>query len=97
MPPADKLLPPNGVYRSEVECSSGVFKGLIQGRRQTDRGAWRPHPPMSVETYIYDFSEDIYDSFITVRLLTFERPEQKFADVEELKEQLQRDIAARAR
>ena len=28
MPPADKLLPPNGVYRSEVECSSGVFKGL---------------------------------------------------------------------
>lgn len=54
-------------------------------------------PPMSVETYIYDFSEDIYDSFITVRLLTFERPEQKFADVEELKEQLQRDIAAGAR
>ena len=53
--------------------------------------------PMSVETYIYDFSEDIYDSFITVRLLTFERPEQKFADVEELKEQLQRDIAAGAR
>ena len=53
--------------------------------------------PMSVETYIYDFSEDIYDSFITVRLLTFERPEQKFADVEELKEQLQRDIVAGAR
>ena len=52
---------------------------------------------MGVETYIYDFSEDIYDSFITVRLLTFERPEQKFADVEELKEQLQRDIAAGAR
>ena len=52
---------------------------------------------MSVETYIYDFSEDIYDSFIMVRLLTFERPEQKFADVEELKEQLQRDIVAGAR
>ena len=41
--------------------------------------------------------EEIYDSFITVRLLTFERPEQKFADVEELKEQLQRDIVAGAR
>lgn len=96
MPPADKLLPPNGVYRSEVECSSGVFKGLTNvGVKPTvEHGA---HPPMSVETYIYDFSEDIYDSFITVRLLTFERPEQKFADVEELKEQLQRDIVAGAR
>ena len=96
MPPADKLLPPNGVYRSEVECSSGVFKGLTNvGVKPTVEHG--DHPPMSVETYIYDFSEDIYDSFITVRLLTFERPEQKFADVEELKEQLQRDIAAGAR
>ena len=96
MPPADKLLPPNGVYRSEVECSSGVFKGLTNvGVKPTVEHV--DHPPMSVETYIYDFSEDIYDSFITVRLLTFERPEQKFADVEELKEQLQRDIAAGAR
>lgn len=96
MPPADKLLPPNGVYRSEVECSSGVFKGLTNvGVKPTVEHG--DHPPMSVETYIYDFSEDIYDSFITVRLLTFERSEQKFADVEELKEQLQRDIVAGAR
>lgn len=84
------------MYRSEVECSSGVFKGLTNvGVKPTVEHG--DPPPMSVETYIYDFSEDIYDSFITVRLLTFERPEQKFADVEELKEQLQRDIAAGAR
>lgn len=54
MPPADKLLPPNGVYRSEVECSSGVFKGLTNvGVKPTVEHG--DHPPMSVETYIYDF------------------------------------------
>lgn len=93
LPPADKLLPPNGVYLSEVECRRGIFKGLTNvGTKPTvEKGE---SPPMGVETYIYDFDEDIYDSFITVRLLSFCRPEQKFESLEALKRQLEHDIEA---
>lgn len=93
LPPADKLLPPNGVYLSEVECRKGIFKGLTNvGTKPTvERGE---NPPMGVETYIYDFDEDIYDTFITVRLLSFCRPEQKFSGLDALKAQLDHDIEA---
>lgn len=93
LPPADKLLPPNGVYLSEVECCHGVFKGLTNvGTKPTvEQGA---NPPMGVETYMYDFGADIYDTFITVRLLHFCRPEQKFENLEALKKQLEHDIEA---
>ncbi|MDO4293955.1 MAG: bifunctional riboflavin kinase/FAD synthetase [Eubacteriales bacterium] len=91
MPPKDKLLPPNGVYRSQVECRMGVFESITNvGTKPTvEHGE---HPPMSVETYLYGFNGDMYDSFITVRLLSFLRPERKFSGLDELKEQLQRDI-----
>lgn len=93
LPPPDKLLPPNGVYLSEVECRQGIFKGLTNvGTKPTvEKGE---KPPMGVETYIYDFHEDIYDSFITVRLLSFCRPEQRFESLEALKRQLDHDIEA---
>ncbi len=91
LPPPDKLLPPNGVYLSEAECHKGIFKGLTNvGVRPTvEQG---PNPPAGVETYLYDFSDDIYDSFITVRLLSFCRPEQKFENLDALKKQLEIDI-----
>ena len=93
LPPPDKLLPPNGVYRSQVECRKGVFGGLTNiGTKPTVQKG--DHPVMGVETYMYDFDEDIYDTFITVRLLDFVRPEKKFDSLEALKAQLQKDIAA---
>lgn len=93
LPPADKLLPPNGVYLSEVECCHGVFGGLTNvGTKPTvEKGE---NPPLVVETYLYDFDEDIYDTFITVRLLHFCRPEQKFESLEALKKQLEYDMEA---
>lgn len=93
LPPQDKLLPPNGVYLSEVECCHGSFRGLTNvGTKPTvEKGE---NPPMGVETYIYDFEQNIYDTFITVRLLHFCRPEQNFENLEALKRQLQHDIEA---
>ena len=86
LPPPDKLLPPNGVYRSQVECRKGVFGGLTNiGTKPTVQKG--DHPVMGVETYMYDFDEDIYDTFITVRLLDFVRPEKKFDSLEALKAQ----------
>ena len=93
MPPADKLLPPNGVYFSEVECCHGIFRGLTNvGTKPTvEKGA---DPPVLVETYLYDFARDIYDTFITVRLLHFHRPERKFESLEALRAQLLQDMEA---
>ena len=52
---------------------------------------------MGVETYLYDFSEDIYGKDIIVNLLSFKRPEMKFSSLEELKNQMQKDIAEGAK
>lgn len=93
LPPEEKLLPPNGVYLSEVECRHGIFRGLTNvGIKPTVEN--NGNPQMGVETYIYDFREDVYDTFITVRLLHFCRPEQKFESLAALKKQLEHDIEA---
>lgn len=90
-PPKDKLLPPFGVYLSEVECRGKIFAGITNiGVRPTVEKEAPPLP--GVETYLYGFSGDMYDSFLTVRLLSFCRPEQKFDDMQALREQLKRDI-----
>ena len=93
MPAPDKLLPPKGVYLAQLECQEGMFYGLTNvGVKPTvETGA---NPPMSVETYLYDFDADIYDHFVTLRLLKFIRPEQKFEGLDALKAQLEKDIAA---
>lgn len=91
-PPKDKLLPPYGVYLSETECRWGVFLGLtnIGVRPTVEDGRFFA----SAETYLYDFDRELYDSFLTVRLLSFLRPEQKFPSLEALKEQVARDLEA---
>ncbi|MDE7404625.1 MAG: riboflavin kinase, partial [Lachnospiraceae bacterium] len=48
---------------------------------------------ISVETYLYDFDRDMYGKQIVTELLQFKRPEQKFENVQELKRQMERDIA----
>ncbi len=88
-PPPDKLLPPNGVYYSEVEFHGGKYCGVTNvGCKPTVDGSGQ----VTVETYIYDFAEVIYDTFITVKLLHFVRPERKFSSVEELKAAMEQNI-----
>lgn len=85
-----KLLPPNGVYYSEVELDDTIYQGITNiGYKPTvsDKMA------MGVETYLYDFAQDVYGKMITVRLLSFKRPEQKFSSLDELKTQMAKDIA----
>lgn len=89
LPPEEKLLPPNGVYYSYV---------WFQGQRYPAISNVGYKPTVSeekvigVETYLYDFREDIYGKEITVELLDFKRAEMKFDGVEALKEQMSRDI-----
>jgi riboflavin kinase/FMN adenylyltransferase len=47
-----------------------------------------------LETYIFDFDEDIYGREIEVEIVARIRPELKFHDLEELKTAMQADILA---
>ena len=50
-----------------------------------------------LETYIFDFDEDIYGREIKVEIVARIRPELKFRDLEELKAAMQADILAARR
>jgi riboflavin kinase/FMN adenylyltransferase len=91
IPPADKLLPPFGVYYSEVKADGRVFKGMTNiGIKPTVTDEHRT----TVETYLYNFSGDLYGEYADVKLLTFRRPEKRFADIKELQRTMQEDIRA---
>ena len=92
LPEAEKLLPPRGVYASKVKCGSESWRAISNiGYKPTVTA----EQVMGVESYLYDFQGDLYGQEIEVALHTFKRPEKKFSDLEELKMQLQRDIADR--
>ncbi|MBR5376737.1 MAG: bifunctional riboflavin kinase/FAD synthetase [Lachnospiraceae bacterium] len=85
----EKLLPPYGVYFSHIFLGTGVFLGITNvGVRPTVSEDSRP----SVETYIYDFDDDVYGETLRVELLHFLRGEKKFDSIEELKSQMKTDM-----
>lgn len=90
LPEPGKQLPPNGVYYSTVKWKQKVLQGITNiGCKPTVNDGSR----IGVETFLYDFTGSIYGEELEVSLLHYKRPEQKFAGVEQLKEQMQRDIA----
>ncbi|MBD5536427.1 MAG: riboflavin biosynthesis protein RibF [Lachnospiraceae bacterium] len=94
LPPADKLLPPLGVYYSGVWLNGQYYKAISNiGYKPTIKEDIKR---LGVETYLYDFDGDVYGEEIEVNLYEFKRPEKQFHDVEELRTQLQEDITAGA-
>ena len=88
--PEEKLLPPNGVYVTRVLYGGKIYKSISNvGCKPTIAG----EHPIGVETYILDFSQEVYEEEIVVEFLAFIRPEKKFASLEELQKQIERDIA----
>lgn len=91
LPPRDKLLPPNGVYLSRMEFGGMNFAGITNiGCKPTVSDSGQ----MGAETYLYHFQDEIYGEYVELSLYAFRRPEQKFADVEDLKKHMTADIAA---
>ncbi len=89
LPTDNKLMPPFGVYKSTVIIDEKSYSGMTNiGRKPTVSDSNK----VGVETYIYDFDEDVYGKYIEVRLLEFMRPEMKFDSVELLKAQIHSDI-----
>ena len=82
-----KLLPKKGAYIVEVFVKNKQYKGMLSvGTNPTVNGE-----KLTVEVYILDFSEDIYDANITVKFRDFLHEEIKFEGLEKLIERLDED------
>ena len=91
LPDPDKMLPPYGVYTSDVFLDGKKYRGLTNiGRKPTVSD----HEDRGVETYIYDFDRDVYGQDAEVYLKHFCRPEMRFGSMDELKDRLASDIEA---
>ncbi|XQQ06244.1 MAG: bifunctional riboflavin kinase/FAD synthetase [Leptolyngbya sp. IPPAS B-1204] len=86
--PDDKFLPCCGVYSVWAKSAElGQQPGVMNiGYRPTVDGQ-----QISVEVHLLDWSGDLYGQTLTVSLEQFLRPEQKFASLDDLKAQIQRD------
>ena len=91
IPGADKLLPPNGVYYSSVRHNGRTYRAISNvGCKPTVTD----EKVIGVESYLYRFDGEIYGEDIEVYLHEFRRPEKHFDSLDDLKHQLQEDIAA---
>ncbi|AFZ22535.1 riboflavin kinase/FMN adenylyltransferase [Cylindrospermum stagnale PCC 7417] len=91
--PKDKFVPRQGVYAVRVFTHSETANAATQrlgvmniGNRPTVDGT-----NSSVEVHLLDWVGDLYGQTLTVQLVEFLRPEQKFPSLEALKTQIQLD------
>lgn len=82
-----KLLPKKGAYVVEVYVKNQQYKGMMSiGTNPTVNGE-----SLTVEVYILNFNDDIYDEKITVKFRDFLHEEIKFESLEKLIERLDED------
>ena len=82
-----KFLPRFGVYAVDVFLDDTTLKGIMNiGCRPTVAGEYP-----TIEVHILKWSGDLYGRDLKVTLIGFIRPEQKFASVEALKQQISQD------
>ncbi len=89
IPGESKLLPPCGVYYSTVTYKGKEYPAISNiGYKPTVSN----EKVLGVETFLYDFDEMLYEEDIEVAFLHYKRSEMRFSNVDELKEQMQKDI-----
>lgn len=86
-----KVIPTDGVYAVRVHIDERQFDGMLYiGNRPT----FHEDSHISIEVNIIDFNEDVYNKTITVEFVSFVRPDIKFAGVEPLVAQINKDKKA---
>ncbi len=90
LPPARKLLPPQGVYAVRVQTPRGAFGGMMNlGPRPTFDEA-----DTKLEVHLLDTDGDFYGMRVRVDFVARLRETRKFASGDELRAQLARDRIA---
>lgn len=87
--PDIEFVPRKGVYFSTVYWKDKTFNSITNiGYNPTFEN---DNSYLKVETHIFDFNQEIYGEQIKVELLQFHRDEMKFAGVDALKQQIEKD------
>ena len=82
-------IPKNGVYKVKVYLNEILYDGIMNiGHKPTVSEGTR----LSLEVHIFDFHDDIYDADLTVYFKKFIRDEIKFSSIDELIQQISKDI-----
>jgi riboflavin kinase / FMN adenylyltransferase len=90
-PPADRVLPAEGVYAGEVLVGERRYRGAISvGTNPTFDGG----RAVRVEAHLLRFDQDLYGVAIQVEFHRFLRPQRTYTNVDELVRQMHEDIAA---
>ncbi|MHC0053743.1 bifunctional riboflavin kinase/FAD synthetase [Actibacterium sp. D379-3] len=86
------LHPPRfGVYAVKVDVLSGPHQGSYDGAASIGvRPMFGINTP-NCESFLFDFSGDLYDTHLSVALIDYLRPEAKFDDLQGLTDQMGRD------
>jgi riboflavin kinase/FMN adenylyltransferase len=92
------LAPRFGVYAVRVDVLDGPHAGTFDGVASLGvRPMFGENKP-NLEVHLFDFAGDLYDATLSVALVAWQRPEEKFAGIEQLMAQMDADSAeARAR
>lgn len=88
--PQNRVIPAHGVYVTGTLIDGQWRRSVTNvGTRPTFETATEP----SVETFVINWSGDLYGDVIRVRFLYRLRDERKFASLEDLKAQIENDVA----
>ncbi|MBO5484490.1 MAG: bifunctional riboflavin kinase/FAD synthetase [Lachnospiraceae bacterium] len=87
IPEQGKVLPVFGVYATTVEVDGKEYAGVTNIGLKPTVGAENA----TVETILINFSGDLYGKEMVVRFHHFLRREKKFAGLEQLREQMEKD------
>ncbi|MCX6005623.1 MAG: bifunctional riboflavin kinase/FAD synthetase [Chloroflexi bacterium] len=84
----EQAMPKDGIYATVTHLGERAMASVTNiGVRPTFKG----HKHL-IETYIFDFNEDIYRRKIRVELVVRLRDEMRFNNIDELKTQMQKDV-----
>ncbi|EPX86748.1 bifunctional riboflavin kinase/FAD synthetase [Salipiger mucosus] len=88
------LHPPKmGVYAVLVDVLTGEHKGQYRGAASIGVRPMFGENTANLETYIFDFSGDLYGATLSIGLVDYLRPEVKFDGLDALITQMDRDCA----
>ncbi|HKP38136.1 MAG TPA: bifunctional riboflavin kinase/FAD synthetase [Pyrinomonadaceae bacterium] len=88
--PQNRVIPRSGVYVTATLIEGGWHRSVTNiGTRPTFGDAIEP----SVETYVINWVGDLYGDVLRVRFLHRLRDEKKFGSIDELKTQIDSDVA----
>lgn len=85
----DKIIPATGVYAVQVEIDGLRYDGMLNiGCNPTVSSDQK----LTIEVHLFNFNQNIYGKNISIEFIDYIREEMKFASLDELKNQLTKDM-----